>query len=133
MSTQVMFVTLQQAKEVQRARDLIKERDVLDALNAQMRANQKVLKERHAQEAAATAAKLAERDAQVLDLKEQVLCTPEFRSANCACSGALTCTCCEITNVVCCGISPLSAANNRTAGSACNHSNGTSDPHRCGT
>lgn len=60
------------AKEVQRTRDLSKERDVLDALNAQMRANQKALKERHAAEAAAAAAKLAERDAEVLELKEQV-------------------------------------------------------------
>jgi BRCA1-associated protein len=60
------------AREAQRARDLSKERDVLDALNSQMRANQVVIKQRAADDAAAAAAQLAQRETEVCDLKEQV-------------------------------------------------------------
>ena len=46
---------------------------MLDALNSQMRANQVVLKQRAADDATTAAAQLAQREAEVQDLKEQVL------------------------------------------------------------
>jgi hypothetical protein len=64
--------TTVQAKQAQRVKDLSKERDVLDALNSQMRANQAALKQRATDDAAAAASKLANSQAEVQDLREQV-------------------------------------------------------------
>jgi hypothetical protein len=87
---------LTQAKEAQRVRDLSKERDVLDVLNSQMRANQAALKQRAADDATAATAKLAKSEAEVRDLKEQVAtCVPHRRhaiSAGCCRSGDGCCS-----------------------------------------
>lgn len=54
---------------------------MLDALNGQMRANQAALKQRAADDAAAAAAQLAQRETEVRDLKEQVLLIIKLLSA----------------------------------------------------
>ena len=54
---------------------------MLDALNSQMRANQVALKQRAADDAAAAAAQLAQRETEVQDLKEQVLLIIKLLSA----------------------------------------------------
>jgi len=80
-SQQYKVTFLLQAREAQRAKDLLKERDVLDELNAQMRANQAELKRRAAADKAAAQAALAERDAQIQDLQEQVRRTFYYHNA----------------------------------------------------
>ena len=76
---------------------------MLDALNSQMRANQVALKQRAADDAAAAAAQLAQRETQVQDLKEQVLLYSNLWLAN-ASAGQPECCCqpCAAPQSDCC-------------------------------